>query len=74
MLTAFGFIDSHLQLIGSSETHADEIIPVAMKIQIENPMLRGQSQDWVPQRVASVYSNGEGFHVYAPARATGEPL
>src|SRR5258708_40214067 len=45
-----------------------------MKIQIENPVLRGQSQDWVFQRVASVYSNGEGYHVYAPARAKGDAL
>jgi hypothetical protein len=45
-----------------------------MKIQIENPMLRGQSQDWILQRVASVYSNGEGYHIYAPARAKGDAL
>jgi hypothetical protein len=36
-----------------------------MKVQIENPVLRGQSQDWVHQRVASVYEGavGENFIV-----------
>ena len=47
---------------------------VAMKVQIENPVLRGQSQDWVHQRVASVYEGALCYHVYAPARATGDAL
>jgi hypothetical protein len=45
-----------------------------MKIQIANPVLRGHSQDWLLQRVASFYSNGEEYHVYAPARAKGDAL
>jgi hypothetical protein len=45
-----------------------------MKVQIENPLLRGLNQDWVLQRVASVYSDGEEYHVYAPARAKGDAL
>jgi hypothetical protein len=45
-----------------------------MKVQIENPVLRGQSQDWVHQRVASVYEGALCYHVYAPARATGDAL
>ncbi len=43
-----------------------------MRVQIENPVLRGQSQDWVHQRVASVYQGALCYHVYAPARATGD--
>jgi len=38
-------------------------------------VLLGSQQDWILQRVASVYSpNGEGYHVYAPARAKGDAL
>ncbi len=47
---------------------------MALKIQIENPVLRGLNQDWVPQRVASVYSDGEEYHVYVPGRAKGDAL
>lgn len=47
---------------------------MAMKIQIANPVLHGQSQDWILQRVASAYSDGKGYNVYAPARAKGDAL
>lgn len=45
-----------------------------MKVQIEDPVLRGLPHDWVLQRVASVYSDREGYHVYAPAAAKGAAL
>lgn len=47
---------------------------MAMKVQIENAMLRGLPHDWVLQRIASLYSNGVEYHVYAPARAKGDAL
>ena len=47
---------------------------MVVKIQIENLLLRGLPHDWVPQRVAPVYSDGKGSHVYAPARAKGDAL
>jgi hypothetical protein len=43
-----------------------------MKVQIHSAVLRGQSQDWVHQRVASVYEGELCYHIYAPARATGD--
>jgi hypothetical protein len=48
---------------------------VASKIQIQNAVLRGLPQDWLFQRVASLYSSdGEAYYVYAPARAKGDAL
>jgi hypothetical protein len=52
-----------------------KIFLMASKIQIQNAVLSGSPQDWLPQRVASVYSSdGVGYHVYAPARAKGDAL
>jgi len=45
-----------------------------VKIQIENPLLRGLNQDWVPQRVASVFFDGKEYLIQAPARAKGDAL
>lgn len=69
MPRAFGFVDSSSTI----ETRADEIIPVGIKIRIENPVLHGQSQDWVLQRVASVYSNAEGCRQVAEKDEGGKP-
>jgi hypothetical protein len=45
-----------------------------MKVQIENAVLRGMNQDWVPQRVASVFSDGKEYLIQVPARAKGDAL
>jgi hypothetical protein len=56
------------------EVRVDKILIMQMKVQIHNAVLRGQSQDWVLQRVASVYEGEIEYRVYGPARAQGDAL
>jgi hypothetical protein len=48
---------------------------MALRIVIDNAVLRGAPQDGILQQVASVYSpTGDEYRVYAPSKATGKAL
>ena len=48
---------------------------MAVKVVIENAVLRGSPQEQLLQKVATVYlDGGDEYYVYAPSRATGNAL
>lgn len=49
-------------------------MPMAIKILVENAILRGSPQEGFLQRVATVYVDGEEYRVLAPPMATGDSL
>ena len=55
--------------------HDNRIVRMALKVVIENAVLKGSQDDSMLQRVATVYPEGGGeFRVLAPPKATGDAL
>jgi hypothetical protein len=47
---------------------------MALKVVIENSILRTSPQEHFLQRVATVYIDGDEYRVFAPPKATGDPV
>jgi hypothetical protein len=65
--------DHKIQKVNRCHTNVPvELASMALKIVIDNAVLRGSPQEQFWQRVATVYSsNGDEFRLYAPPKATG---